>query len=115
MKLAESAKLFTANFLWRWTRFAVVGRIVVTGLDSPDANNRLIAGMFLVRGGRLALPLVRQALEEGRGLPLILNVAGDLGFQELIPLVERYENAADERIAQQARLALNLLRFAEST
>ncbi len=95
MQLAETAKLFTAYGLWRATGWAVAGRTLIAALGSSDANNRMIAGMFLVKGGRLALPLVAEALEKGRGLPLILNVAGDLGHTELAPLVERYTAAPD--------------------
>ena len=109
MRLAETAKLFAAYGLWRATGWAVAGRTLIGALGSPDANNRMIAGMFLVKGGRLALPLVAEALEKGRGLPLILNVAGDLGHTELAPLVERYTGAPDARIAQQAAIALKLL------
>jgi hypothetical protein len=112
VRLAETAKLFAAYGLWRATGWAVAGRTLIATLGSSDANNRMIAGMFLVKGGRLALPLVADALESGRGLPLILNVAGDLGHTELAPLVERYTGAPDERIAQQAAVSLKLLRRA---
>jgi HEAT repeat protein len=112
-KLAESGKLFASYWLWRWTRRGRPGRVLVSGLDSPDPNNRLIAGMLLLRGGQAALPLVREALEQGRGLPVILNVAGDLGARELIPLIERYMHSGDQRIARQAGQTLELLRGSE--
>ena len=112
MRLAETAKLFAAYGLWRATGWAVAGRTLIGALGSSDANNRMIAGMFLVKGGRLALPLVAEALEKGRGLPLILNVAGDLGHTELAHLVERYTGAPDTRVAQQAAVSLKLLRRA---
>jgi hypothetical protein len=115
VQLAESAKLFASYFLWRWTGLSGPGRALVTGLDSADPNNRMIAGMFLVRGGRRAVPLVREALAKGRGLPVILNVAGSLGSRDLIPLVERYTHADDERIARQADQTLDLLRRAGTT
>jgi len=111
---AETAKLFAAYGLWRATGWAVAGRTLITALGSSDANNRMIAGMFLVKGGRLALPLVADALESGRGLPLILNVAGDLGHTELAPLVERYTEAPDAGVAQQAAVSLKLLRRART-
>ena len=112
MRLAETAKLFAAYGLWRATGWTAGGRTLIDALGSSDANNRMIAGMFLVKGGRLALPLVAEALEKGRGLPLILNVAGDLGLTELAPLVERYIGAPDARVARQAAFSLDLLRRA---
>ena len=114
MRLAETAKLFAAYGLWRATGWAVAGRTLIAALGSSDSNNRMIGGMFLVKGGRLALPLVAEALETGRGLPLILNVAGDLGHAELAPLVERYTGAPDARVAQQAVVSLKLLRRAST-
>ena len=113
-KLAESAKLFASYFLWRRAGLALAGRALIAGLDSTDPNNRMIAGMFLVRGGVRAVPLVHDALERGRGLPLILNVAGDLGSRELIPLIEGYTRSDDVQIARQAEQTLELLRHGDS-
>ena len=114
LKLAESAKLFASYFLWRRAGLTLAGRTLIAGLDSADPNNRMIAGMFLVRGGVRAVPLVRDALECGRGLPLILNVAGDLGSPELIPFIERYTRSDDVQIARQAGQTLEWLRCVDS-
>jgi len=114
VKLGEAAKLFASYFLWRGTGWGFPGRALIAGLDSKDANNRLIAGMFLVRGGSRAVPLVREALERGRGLPAILNVAGDLGSRELIPLIGRYVHSDDPRVARQAAQTMEWLQRRDS-
>ena len=109
MKLVEAAKLFIANLLWRGLWLEPAGLALVSGLESSDENNRVIAGMFLVRGGRRSFPLVKKALESHRGLPLILTVVGDLGVRDVAADLERYAADDDPQVAQAARDALRAL------
>ena len=106
MNLIEAAKLFASYTAWKLSRLDLFGEILVGALDSKDENNRMIAGMFLVRTGSRAVPLVRRALLEQRGLPVALSVAGDLSAEELRPLIERYAGHADVSISRAATAAL---------
>ena len=104
--MGEAAKLFAANAAWRTFGFRSAGRAVISGLSSPDENNRSIAGMFLVQAGRRAVPLLRRELEHPRNLPLTLRIIGDLGAREFLPELERYTAADDPAVARAARDAI---------
>lgn len=109
MKLLETAGLLASYAAWRALPFRAPGEALVRGLESSDPNNRMIAGMFLVRAGARAVPIVRQALVEKRGLPAALSVAGDLGAPELKPLVESFASHEDPAISRAAVAALQSL------
>ena len=105
MRLGEAAKLFAANAAWR-AGSASAGRLLVDGLSSPDESNRTIAGMFLVRGGERAAPLLDEELEQPRNLPMLLRVMGDTAPERFRPVLERYATSDDPQISRAAQDAL---------
>ncbi len=109
MKLGEASKLFAAHCLWRATGAKYAGRVLVRGLTSSDENNRLVAGMLLVRSGGRARPLYREALESGSPSALLLRVIGDSGIRDLKSQVARYVDSDDPNVARAAAYALDAL------
>jgi hypothetical protein len=105
VKLGESAKLFVAGAAWKAGSQAA-GRLLVGGLASTDENNRLIAGMLLVRGGRRAIPLLEQELEHPRNLPMLLHVMGDVAPDAFKDILERFAADSDPQVSRAARDAL---------
>ncbi len=110
MKLLEAAKLFVAGSLWRASGARFAGQALLGGLSSSDENNRLIAGILLVRSGAKAGPLYREALEHGTPMPLLLRVIGDAGIKDLAPQIARYTDSTDPGVAQAAAYALEALK-----
>ena len=85
---------------------ASAGRLLVDGLSSPDESSRTIAGMFLVRGGERAAPLLDEELEQPRNLPMLLRVMGDTAPERFRPVLERYATSDDPKISRAAQDAL---------
>lgn len=110
MRLGEAAKLFAAHCLWRTTGAKRAGRVLIRGLTSGDENNRLIAGMLLVRSGSRARPLYLEALESGSPPPLLLRVIGDGGVRDLESHIARYLDSNDPSVARAAAYALDALK-----
>ncbi|MCC6713898.1 MAG: hypothetical protein IT496_01595 [Gammaproteobacteria bacterium] len=110
MKLGEAVKLFAAHCLWRVTGAKSAGRVLIRGLTSSEENNRLIAGMLLVRSGAKASPLYREALERGSPPPLLLRVIGDGGVRDLHSQIARYLDSNDPNVARAAAYALDALK-----
>ena len=110
MDLSGTARLFACHALWRFARLRPAGRAVVTALGSKDPTVRTIAGMFLVKSGNRSLPLLREALEGGKNLPMVLAVLGDVGDRETEELLSPFSQDADPKVAQAAQDALRSLR-----
>ncbi|HYL75074.1 MAG TPA: hypothetical protein VEU96_12765 [Bryobacteraceae bacterium] len=109
MKLAETARLFAANTIWRGLHWKAPGRALIRGLKSPDENNRMISGMFLVKSGQRAVPLLREALARKESLPLVIRIIADLGAKEFRPDLERLSKSEDPEVAAAAKDAMRLL------
>lgn len=109
MRLSGAAKLFACQALWRGLHLKSAGRVLVNALDADDEDLRVLAGMFLVRAGRRAVPLLGETLAQRRHLPLVVQIIADVGATEFEPELDRLAEDPDPRIAQAARDALRQL------
>jgi len=80
-------------------------------LSSTNENLRILAGIFLVRGGRKALPLLEKELENRRNLPQVLMLLGDINQPESEGYLRRYLDDNDPEVADAAKQGLRTLRF----
>lgn len=108
MKLSGAARLFLLRALWHGG-LTSAGRALVDALGAADEDLRTMAGMFLVQGGKRAIPLLRAAVARREHLPLVLRMAGDVGASELKSEIEGFVADPDPAVAQAARDALRLL------
>jgi hypothetical protein len=108
--LPGAARLFSVNAIWRATGLDSAGRSLVRALDSPHEDLRTIAAMFLVQGGKRAIPLLRESLHKPQHKPeslaLVLAIIGDIGGSELEPQLRRFSDDPDPLVAKAARDAL---------
>lgn len=109
MQVLQAAQIFASNLLWRVTGSQTAGRSLVNALDSTDPNVRTIAGMFLVRAGSKAEPLIEEALRQQVNLPQVLVMIGDLGAKRFEPELRRFATHADPEISRAARDGLKIL------
>src|SRR5271154_1815789 len=109
MWVAHAAALFVCQALWKWTGLSWPGRVLVGGLGSSNASVRTIAGMFLVRAGRRAGPLLEEALRRRENLPMLLSILGDIGDPQVEGELRSFVQDHDPEIAQAARDALQVL------
>jgi hypothetical protein len=105
VSVGGSAALFAAAAAWK-LGLPGAGRRLVAGLGSDDEQERLIAGMLLVRAGERAVPLLRGALEHPRHLPHLLRVIGDAAPKAFAAELERYAASDDPAVRRAAQDAL---------
>ena len=103
------ARMFACKALWQGAGLNSAGYALLRALGSPEPDVRTVAGMFLVQAGQRSVPLIREALEQGRYLPIALTIAADIGAEELAPQIHRFTGDSDPAIARAAREALDLL------
>src|SRR5690242_21916398 len=88
--VVKALGLFRANVIWRALGERSSGEKLIMALSSTNENLRILAGIFLVRGGRKALPLLEKELENRRNLPQILMLLGDIDQPESEEYLRRY-------------------------
>jgi hypothetical protein len=101
--------LFVYQALWSGAGSQAAGRRLVSSLRSADETERMVAGTLLLRAGRSAVPLLREALLQGSASPMVMNLAADLDARELAPFIARYLRDTDPERAQAATDALEVL------
>ena len=108
MKLGSALATFLKSAALSWGSNAAA-RSLFADLSSDDENVRTLAGMFLVRNGRRALPVLRQALARREQLPTVLTMLADIAAPESEAEIARFVDDPDPEVAQAARMALDLL------
>ena len=109
MDLARVAGVFANRALFAATGLRPAGRALVRALGSEDENVRTIAGMFLVRSGRRAEPVLEEALARRENLPLVLTILGNIGSPESEEVLRQFATDRDPEAAEAAREALEEL------
>lgn len=82
------------------------GRALVENLGSQDESVRTQAGDFLVQSGPKAVPLLLEALQGRKHVPLVLARLGEIADPATIPIVERFTRDPQPETARAAREAL---------
>jgi HEAT repeat protein len=110
VKLARSLGLFGLKAAFSGTRSVSAGRALVNALGDSDENVRTLAGMFLVQSGRKATPVLLEALAQGRHVPTVLTMLGDIADPAALPVIERFADDPDPEVARAAREAREIAR-----
>ena len=109
MRLARTIVLLLEGLLWRATHLRALGVRLVEALGDADETPRNVAGIMLAKSGHAAVPLLREALAQGRHLTQVLTLLGDVGDasveQDLAALT--FDPRPD--VAQAARYALRVI------
>ena len=95
--------------LWRIVRAPVFGRPILKALGSADENVRTVAGMLLVKAGRVAEPQLEEALRRRENLPIVLTILADIGDKHVEPQIRDFSEHKDPEIAEAAKQALRVL------
>ena len=109
MKVVPALFLYVSRAVWRVTGLRATGRPLVRALGSDDEDLRTIAGMFLVKAGPSAQPLLEEALARGKNLPIVLTILADTPSPQLEPAIRRLSVDRNPEIARAATEALRAL------
>ena len=112
MNLGRTLGLFASRAAWRVTGLKAAGRPLVRALGSSDEDVRTIAGMFLVKAGKSAEPLLNEALVHRENVPMVLSVLADIGEPGVEEQLLRFSQDKDPDVSRAAKEALRVLRHA---
>jgi hypothetical protein len=114
MRTGQVAAVFAQGALWRATGARMAGNALARAFASDDEMVRVLAGMLLVKGGRRAGPVIREALAKGRSDPDLIAALADVGTVEDEALLRGYAQSPDPEVARAATEALEALGLAVS-
>lgn len=79
MNLGRSANLIRAGFAWRAFGSAGAGATLLDAVARDDEQERMLAGMSLVKAGERSLDLILEACAAGNATPQMVRLIADIG------------------------------------
>lgn len=79
MSLGGSLKLVAAGVAWRSLGNAGAGRTLLEATSSDDEQERMLAGISLVKAGEQSIDLIGDAAETGYLSPEAVRLLADIG------------------------------------
>ena len=115
MDYLKFGQVLASNVFWRATGSKRLGRSLIRALESEDEMSRTAAGMCLVGAQQKARPVLIEALDDGKHLPMVIGVLGSIGDERDIPKIQQYTQNDDVAIATAANSAIEVMRFNKGT
>jgi hypothetical protein len=108
MDLGRSANLLRAGLVWRAFGSSGAGATLLDAVAGDDEQNRMLAGMSLVKAGDRSLDLIEQAHASGNATPQMARLVADIGGPRARPMLAEM-TAEPGPLADAASDSLDLL------
>src|SRR5438477_11225493 len=109
MWVLKAIGLFLAAAVWRLTGSRRFGAMLIRALSAKNESLNNIAGIMIVRAGKSAEPLLRDAFHRRENRPLTLSLLADLGDRMVEKEMQPFSTDQDPKVAEAARQALRVL------
>jgi len=108
VKIGGSLKVIGAGISWRRLGHAGSGRRLLQAVGGDDEQDRLLAGMALVRAGERSIGLIESAIQAGTAPTQAVQILADIGGERARSVL--VSTAASETGLESAAIeALDLL------
>ena len=106
---SSSIKVLMAGASWRLFGSRHAGEILLQALSSDDEQNRMLAGMSLVKAGERSLRLIEKKLNDEKGSVPLIRLLPDIGGEDARDLLETIAARNSGDIAAAATECIDLL------
>lgn len=108
-KKVAPAKVFFAGMIWRSLGARDAADTLLQALSGDDEQNRMLAGMSLVKAGGRSLDVIEKKIAAGEATPSIVRLLPDLGGPRARALLDEIACGEPGELADTARQCLELL------
>lgn len=102
-------KVLLAGTTWRTFGLNDAGRTLLEVMSGSDEQERMLAGMSLVKAGGRSIDLIQEAIASNRASPAIIRLLADLGGPKAHSILEEVANGEQRELKDAAEKSLNLL------
>ena len=85
---SSSLKVLLAGTSWRLFGSERAGDVLLQAMSGKDEQNRMLAGISLVKAGQRSFDLIRERIESGEATPDIVRLLPDIGGEKARALLE---------------------------
>ena len=108
MNIGRSANLIRAGLAWRAFGSSGAGATLIDAMAGEDEQERMLAGMSLVKAGERSLDLIGEAYASGNATPQMVRLVADIGGPQSRPMLAKM-TASPGPLADAASDSLDLL------
>ncbi len=110
MKNSLSAgRVIAAGLSWRLFGARRAGATLLRAMSEEDEQNRMLAGMSLVKAGRRSLRLIETKIHDGQASVAMIRLLPDVGGEEARDLLEKIAANTTGEAAEAANECIDLL------
>ena len=109
---SSSIKVLMAGASWRLFGSRCAGEILLRALSGDDEQNRMLAGMLLVKAGQRSFGLIKSKIETGddkKGSVPLIRLLPDIGGEQARGVLERVARNTSGELHEAATECIDLL------
>ena len=108
-KPLSAGRIIAAGLTWRLFGSRRAGAILLQAMSEDDEQNRMLAGMSLVKAGRRSLRLIENKVNDEQGSVPLIRLLPDVGGEEARDLLEIIAARNSGDMAEAATECIDLL------
>ncbi len=113
--MSSSAELLIAGARWRLFGSRRAGEKLLAAMNGDDEQQRMIAGMSLVKAGQRSFRLIERRIAAGEATAPLVRLLPDIGGERARAVLERVAGSASGDLGEAAVECIDLLdRIGES-
>ncbi len=85
---SSSVRVLAAGASWRLFGSARAGETLLDAVAGKDEQNRMLAGISLVKAGRRSLELIEEKIAAGEATPSVIRLLPDIAGEQARELLE---------------------------
>ena len=106
---SSSLKVLMAGTSWRLFGSRRAAETLLEAMSGNDEQNRMLAGMSLVKAGQRSFSLIAEQIEAGQATPATVRLLPDIGGEDARPILEQLAEKTSGEIRKAATECLDLL------
>lgn len=107
--MSSSLQILAAGVSWRLFGTRRAADTLLQAMNSDDEQQRMIAGMSLVKAGQRSIKVIESKIEAGEATAPIIRLLPDIGGERARRLLERIAGSASSDLRQAAGECIGLL------
>ena len=103
-------KLLLTGTTWRMLGTKNAGQKLLEAMSGDDEQERMLAGMSLVKAGNRSIDLIQEAIASNRASPAIIRLLADLDGPKARNILNEIATGEPSELKESAEQSLDLLK-----
>lgn len=106
---SSSIRLIAAGATWRLFGFARAGEALLNAMSGEDEQERMLAGISLVKAGQRSFDLIEEKIDAGEATVPLIRLLPDIAGEQARELLQRIAASESRGEAEAAAESIELL------